>query len=43
MIGKEVKIYAGEILDYNSISHMKDRTRLTEHLKKITYGIKNER
>ena len=43
MIGKEVEIYVGKTIDYNSISHMKNRTKLTELLKTITYSIKNEK
>tara|TARA_Y100000816_G_C26080390_1_gene569344 strand:+ start:313 stop:1140 length:828 start_codon:yes stop_codon:yes gene_type:complete len=42
-IGKEIKIYAGSIIDYDSISHIKDRRELTNHLKKVTYNIKNEK
>ena len=41
-IGKNIEIYAGKIIDYKSIAHIKNRTELTEYLKKITYEIKNE-
>ncbi len=42
-IGKEIKIYAGTIIKYDNISHIKDRVKLTDYLKKITYSIKNEK
>ncbi len=42
-IGKEIIIYAGKIINYSSISHIKDRMELTEYLKKVTYGIKDEK
>lgn len=41
-MGKTIHIYAGKIILYNSINHIKDRIVLTEYLKKITYSIKNE-
>mgnify|MGYP001338782204 CR=1 FL=1 len=41
-IGETICIYAGNIIQYNTISHLKDRTVLTNYLKKITYNIKNE-
>ncbi len=41
-IGKEIVIYAGKIINYDTIEHIKDRVKLTEYLKNITYGIKNE-
>ena len=39
-IGKEIKIYAGNIIKYQNIEHMKDRQELTNYLKKITYSLK---
>ena len=41
-IGKEIVIYAGKVIKYDNIEHIKDRAELTEYLKKITYNIKNE-
>ena len=41
-MGKTINIYAGKIILYNSINHIKDRIVLTDYLKKITYSIKNE-
>ena len=41
-IGKEIIIYAGNIINYNNISHIKDRNLLIKHLKNITYSLKNE-
>lgn len=41
-IGKEIIIYVGNIIDYDSISHIKDRNLLIKHLKNITYKLKNE-
>ena len=42
-IGKEISIYAGKVIKYKNISHLKDRTELTEYLKKKTYSLKNEK
>ncbi len=39
-IGKEVVIYSGDIINYEKISHFKDRFELTDHLKRITYSLK---
>ncbi len=39
-IGKNVIIYAGEIISYNKISKIKNRQELTKYLKKITYDLK---
>lgn len=41
-IGKEIIIYAGNIINYDNISHIKDRNLLIKHLKNITYSLKNE-
>jgi len=41
-IGKEIEIYAGKIIKYNSISHIKDRDILIKKLKEITYSLKND-
>ncbi len=41
-IGKEIIIYAGNIIKYDSISHIDNRNLLIQHLKKITYSLKNE-
>ena len=42
-IGKEIIIYAGNIIKYKSISHIKDRNLLIKFLKKETYNLKNEK
>ena len=42
-IGKNIIIYAGNIISYESINHIKSRTELIRYLKNITYNIKNER
>ena len=41
-IGKEVVIYAGSVIEYKEISHIKDRKELTNFLKEQTYNLKNE-
>ena len=41
-IGKEIIIYAGEVIKYRSISHINDRSELTNYLKGNTYNLKNE-
>tara|TARA_Y100000768_G_scaffold94889_1_gene68992 strand:- start:12125 stop:12949 length:825 start_codon:yes stop_codon:yes gene_type:complete len=41
-IGKEIIIYAGNIIKYDSISHIKDRNLLIRYLKNKTYDLKNE-
>ncbi len=41
-IGKEIIIYVGNIINYDSISHIRDRHLLIKHLKNITYNLKNE-
>ena len=40
-IGKEIIIYAGNIIKYESISHIKDRNLLIQYLKDKTYNLKN--
>ncbi len=42
-IGKEISIYFGSIIIYESISHLTDRHKLTEYLKNMTYNLKNEK
>ena len=39
-IGKEIIIYSGELIKYESIENIKDRSKLTEYLKNITYNLK---
>ncbi len=41
-IGQNISLYAGKIIQYESIKHLKNRRELTDYLKKITYNIKNE-
>lgn len=41
-IGKEIIIFAGKIIKYESISHINDRSELTNYLKEKTYNLKNE-
>ena len=41
-IGKEIIIYAGNIIKYDSISHIKDRNLLIQFLKNKNYNLKNE-
>lgn len=41
-IGKEIIIYSGRVLEYQEVSHLKDRTELTRYLKATTYNLKNE-
>ncbi len=41
-IGKEISIYAGNIIKYKSVSHIKERNSLIQYLKKTTYSLKNE-
>tara|TARA_Y100001935_G_scaffold125129_1_gene103890 strand:+ start:2519 stop:3340 length:822 start_codon:yes stop_codon:yes gene_type:complete len=40
-IGKEIIIYSGKIIEYKDVSHIKDRSELTEYLKNLTYNLKN--
>ncbi len=40
-IGKEIVIYSGELLNYNDVSHLKDRLELTKKLKEITYNLRH--
>ena len=40
-IGKEIIIYSGNILMYNTVSHIEDRNVLTDYLKDLTYNLKN--
>ena len=41
-IGKEVVIYSGELIKYESIKDIKDREKLTTYLKKTTYQLKQK-
>ena len=41
-IGKEIVIYAGKVIEYNEITHLKDRNLLTKHLKHKIYSLKND-
>ena len=41
-IGKEIIIYTGKVIEYDEVSHLKDRNKLTKHLKEITYNLKQE-
>ncbi len=40
-IGKDIVIYSGEIINYESIDSIKDRTKLINYLKEYTYNLKN--
>ena len=40
-IGKEIIIYSGNKINYDQISHIKNRHELTSYLKDITYNLKN--
>ena len=42
MIGKEIIIKSGEIIKYEDISDIEDRSTLTEYLKNKTYNLANE-
>lgn len=39
-IGKDIIIYAGEIIKYHSLSHLNDRKDLMNFLKDVTYSLK---
>ena len=41
-IGKEISIYAGKLIHYKSIAHLKNRQELTNYLKEETYNLKND-
>ncbi len=41
-IGKEITIYTGNVIKYNSISHLKNRSELISFLKDKTYELKYE-
>ena len=38
----EIVIYSGRVLEYQEVSHLKDRTELTRYLKATTYNLKHE-
>ena len=40
MIGKEITLCIGNIINYDDISHIKERDKLTKHLKRVTYDLK---
>ena len=40
MIGKEITLCIGNIINYEDISHIKERDKLTKHLKRVTYDLK---
>ncbi len=42
MIGKEIIIKSGELIKYEDISEIEDRSKLTEYLKNKTYNLANE-
>ena len=42
MIGKEIIIKSGEIIKYEDISDIEDRSKLTEYLKNKTYNLADE-
>ncbi len=39
-IGKEILIYSGSVINYDKISHLKERSKLTNFLKSSTYSLK---
>ena len=39
-IGKEITIYSGKLINYEEVEMIKDRTELTNFLKKTTYSLK---
>ena len=41
-IGKEISIYSGNLISYADIENIKDRSELTDFLKKITYSLKEK-
>ena len=41
-IGKEIIIYSGKLIRYESIANIKDRNKLTEYLKDVTYSLKQQ-
>ena len=40
-IGKSITIYTGRTIKYKELEHIKNRSELTKHLKKITYSLRN--
>ncbi len=40
-IGKSINIYPGNLIRYSDLENIKDRKKLTNHLKKITYNLKD--
>ncbi len=40
-IGKQIDIYSGEVIKYENISHIVDRSKLTKYLKQVTYNLKH--
>ena len=41
-IGKQITIYSGNLIKYDNIKHIKDRKKLINSLKEITYNLKYE-
>ena len=39
-IGKVINIYTGNIIKYEEIAYLKDRSELTNYLKNTTYNLK---
>ena len=39
-IGKEIIIYSGDVINYDTLKDIEDRLELTKHLKEITYNLK---
>ena len=42
-IGKEIKIFSGQVIHYKNLKVYDNRNSLTNYLKKITYNLKNEK
>ncbi len=42
-IGKEIKIFSGQVIHYKNLKVYDNRDSLTNYLKKITYNLKNEK
>ena len=41
-IGKKINIYSGRVINYENIKTIKDRSKLINYLKNITYSLKNK-
>ena len=42
-IGKQITIYSGNLIKYESVKHIKERKELIRYLKEITYNLKYEK